>query len=227
MNGRKALIISLVVLLMGGCSSTGKKKNSSSAGRKTEKTEKATASPESSETPAVLSTDHTKLSDKTLSIDFDLLEKIPLNGTQAKDYISNSDYAESLNPEYNSPDPDGFEVTVTDQKYSWLQENYTFSSQSENPYLKSSEGSITVSVSGEENYENGDGYYPDTIDALKKNLTDAGYRSAGDHEGKQDDSGYQVNYYNYSKGGRMFSVSEVILNGSFSTGVIETGDPAE
>lgn len=226
MNTRKALIVSLTVLMLGGCSSAGTKKNNAST-KKTEKTEETTASPEPTETPAVLSTDHTILSDKTLSIDYDFLEKIPLDGKEAKDYVNQTDYASSFNSKYFSPDPDGFEISVTDKNYSWLQENYTFASQTQNPYLNSSEGSVTVSITGEPKYENSDGYYPDTIDALKKNLTDAGYQSAGDHTGSADASGYQVNYYNYSRNGRMFSISEVILSGKFSTGVLEVGDQAQ
>lgn len=222
MNIRKTLVISLAVLMLGGCSSKG---TANASKKKTEKKEETSSSPEPSETP--LSTDHTKLADKTLSIDFDLLENIPLDGTQAKDYINQSDYASSLNSSYYSPDPDGFEVTVTDKNYDWLKENYTFSSVTDNPELNSDEGNVTVSITGEPDYENSDGYYPDTIDALKKNLTDAGYQSVGDDPGTADASGYQVNYYNYSKGGRLFSISEVILNGEFSTGVIEVGDSAK
>lgn len=226
MNGKKLIAAGLSVVLLAGCSSARTKKSASST-KKPEKTKETTASPEATQTPSptpALSTDHTKLADKKLGIDYSLLEHIPLNGEAGKTYAQTNGYENDLNSQFTSPDENAYEITVTDPDYSWLKENYTYASQTGNPYLDPSSGSMTVMISGEPQYENSDGYYPDTVEALKKNLTDAGYQSAGDHPGTADASGYQVNYYNYSNGGRLFSVTEVLLNGKFSTGVIEVGN---
>ena len=223
MNLKKIAALSMSVVLLAGCSSSKPEKSASS-----KKTKETTASPEPSKTPEptpALSTDHTKLADKTLSIDYKLLENIPLTGSDGKAYVQNNGYGNDLNSQFISPDADAFEITVADQNYSWLKEDYTFVSQTGNPYLDQNSGSVTLMITGETQYENSDGYYPDTVEALKKNLTDAGYQSAGDYPGSADASGYQVNYYNYSNGGRLFSVTEVLLNGNFSTGVIEVGNP--
>lgn len=221
MNIRKIITVSMV-LLLAGCSAPAEKKKSSASVKKPEKTTEPSPTPSS--TP--LSTDHSKLADKTLSIDYDLLENMPLDGTEAKDYINNSKYSSDLNSSFYSPDPDEFQVTVSDRNYDWLKENYTFASSTSDPYLNQSQGCITVSITGETDYENSEGYYADTTDALRKNLSDAGYQSQGDHPGQADETGYQVNYYVYAKGNRTFSICEVLLNGELSTSVLEVGNPA-
>lgn len=222
MNIRKIITLSMTAILLTGCASQKTEKPSVSATQKPAKTDNPSPSPSTK----ALSTDHTILADKTLSIDYDLLENIPLNGSEAKAYIEKSSYANDLNSQFYSPDPNGFEVTVTDQNYAWLSENYSFDSSTSDPYLNNSTGYMTLNISGESEYENSDGYYPDTTDALKKNLTAAGYKSQGDHPGNEDDTGYQVNYYVYSKGKRTFSICEILLNGKLSTSVLEVGEPA-
>ena len=219
MNIRKTLAITLAVLMLGGCSPKG---TSETSKKKPEKKEETSSSPEPSETP--LSMDHTKLADKKLGIDYKLLEKIPLDGEAGKTYAQTNGYENDLDDDFYSPDKNAFEIIVTDPDYSWLKETYTYASQTSNPYLDQVSGSMTVMISGEEQYENSEGYYPDTVEAFKKNLTDAGYQSVSDNQGTADASGYQVNYYNYSNGGRLFSITEVLLNGEFSTGVIEVGN---
>lgn len=218
----RKIILASIVLVLAGCFAPAEKKKSSASEKKPEKT--AEPSPSPSATP--LSTDHTVLADKTLSIDYDLLENMPLSGAEAKDYISNSRYASDLNSTFYSPDPDEFQVTVQDQNYDWLKENYTFAGSTSDPYLNQSQGCITVSITGETDYENSEGYYADTTDAFRKNLSDAGYQLQGDHPGEADETGYQVSYYVYSKGKRTFSICEVLLNGQLSTSVLEVGNPA-
>lgn len=217
MNIRKMLVVSLAVIMLGGCSSTGASGTSNTKPQKKENT--ASSSDNTS-----ISTDHTKLADKKLGIDYNLLEKIPLDGEAGKTYAQTNGYEKDLSDDFYSPDENAFEITVTDPDYSWLKETYTYASQTSNPYLDQVSGSMTVMISGETQYENSEGYYPDTVEAFKKNLTDAGYQSVGEYPGTADASGYQVNYYNYSNGGRLFSITEVLLNGDFSTGVIEVGN---